>query len=169
MKYNIKINVKIHWWYIGGNFGGKKMKKRFVSFMLAVAMLLLGNQSVYATNRTTESTGATISSNYIEAKGNVGASATVEAPNWKTSVSINLESYFGITKKFIINNRTDSTTGALHMILTQPNGKIFAQNWEIHLNEYQTFSAVLPTSGRWGVILMGENLNAPVEVFVRWE
>lgn len=98
---------------------------------------------------------------------NVKAISGTIPSNGEKSYIINLPST-SITKQFIINAVSESTSGALFIFLYDPNGNQVSTDWIMGINEIASWPFLFPKSGDWTVRIIATGTNAPVNVFIRW-
>lgn len=93
----------------------------------------------------------------------------VVAPGQTINLYLHLDSYIGLSKNFIVNTVSDSTTGALFLYLYDSKGKLVSDDWIMGLNHLYKWSVFLPSSGDYRLEVIAGLTNAPVQIRARWE
>jgi hypothetical protein len=127
---------------------GKKSVKRIVCLLIAVLL----NFSIVGTALAANS----------PVTGTVPTNGSINLYPW-------LESYIGVSKNFIVNATSNSTSGALLVYLYNPSGKLVSNSWVMGVNEIAKWSVTLPSSGQWRLYIVASGTNASVNIWAKWE
>ena len=105
-----------------------------------------------------------------EEMGRTDRSAYGVVPSNGTSTfTVHLDNYIGLSKEFVVNATSNSTTGGILFIhLISPRNNEVSQDWIMGVNEIASWKVPLPSSGDWTVRISSNSTNAPVNVFLNW-
>ncbi len=143
----------------------RELFRRIVSLVLAITVMISSTNTVLAVDKVSE---------YEYKSVNQKSEANPMVRNWvspNTSIDLypTLESYVGLSQKFYVTTRSDSTSGALFLYLYSPSGKLVSKDWIIGDNESTYWTVTLPSSGTWKLHVVAQGTNADVLVGARWQ
>ena len=150
----------------------KKSFKRLASILLVAFVGITNVCVLYASDNYTPKEDiefADSTNSYQElASRSVRSTSGIVPPNGTATFYLNLDSYVGLSKTFLINATSSSTTGVLFVTLTSPRGTIVSNDWIMSVNEVAQWKVTLPSSGTWTVQITSNATSAPVNVFLNW-
>lgn len=135
------------------------MMSKFIKWLgsiFLIAVICSTNVSITFANEKTET--------FAESRSTTG----VVPSNGKQTFYLQLNSYVGLSKTFLVNATSNSATGVLFIRLTSPRGTVVSNDWVMSVNEVAQWKVNLPSSGQWTVEVTANATTAPVNVFLDW-
>ena len=150
----------------------KGLCKRLLCISLIAALCSLSTVSAAASSG--EQSG-TIDNILITTENNMQRAENPEVrdtitPNGTVYLYPQLSSYIGLTQRIYITTTsyTGSTTGAVFLYLTSPNGNLVSNDWIMGTSEATYWDVFLPASGTWTLKAIALGTDANVHIFARW-